>query len=281
MTFVRVAIFSLAVVLIFTLFANILPQVRSDPPQEETVDIAALDVAGQVTWGRRLYEGKGTCTLCHNNLGRAPDLLALDLAAVFRERTADPRYTGEAAGLTGAAAVEPYLRESLVAPSAFVVAGYGKKGTNDSVSPMSRVDVAPTSLSEAEIDALIAFLQAEAGAEVTVPLPAEGAQAAAPKREEAERGPAATAEAAMARLECAVCHDLGGSAADLGPDLAGIAARLDRAALRRAILAPDAEVAEGFLPGLMPQDYAHRMWAGELEMVVDHLLALPAREQAE
>jgi len=97
MTFLRVMAFSLVVVLSYTLFANILPQVQSDPPQEEEIDTGALDLAGQVAWGERLFGGKGTCTLCHNNLGRAPDLLAMDLAKVFEDHGQPNAFiTGEA-----------------------------------------------------------------------------------------------------------------------------------------------------------------------------------------
>ena len=282
MTFLKVTLFSLAVLLSYTLFANILPQVQSDPPQEEAIDTAALDLAGQVAWGERLFDGKGTCTLCHNNLGRAPDLLAMDLAAAFAERLGDPRYAGEATGLEGPAAVEVYLRESLVAPSAFVVAGYGKKGTNDTVSPMPKVDGAPISLAPEETDALIAFMQDKAGLEVTVPLPGRAAAAvAAVEDEPAEEGPATTGEAAIEKFGCAGCHDLLGSEADAGPDLAGIGQRLDRAALSRAILDPNAEITEGFEPDFMPQDYGEQMRVGELELLIDHLLALPAAEEAQ
>lgn len=280
MTFLRVTVFSLIVVFAYTLFANILPQVQSNPPAEEVVDPGALDLAGQIAWGEKLFTGRGTCTLCHNNLGRAPDLLALDLAAEFRERIADPRYGGEAKGLAGAEAVAAYVRESLLEPSAFVVAGFGKKGTNDTVSPMPKVDGAPISLSEVEINALTAFLQDRAGAEVTVPLPSEAAVAVAGEQEQAE-GPAETAAAAIETYGCNACHDLEGSGADIGPNLVGIGARLDRVALRRAIVDPNAEIADGFEADMMPQDYAEQMRVSELELLVDYLVELPAAEETQ
>lgn len=280
MTFLRVMLFSLAVLLSYTLFANILPQVQSDPPAEEEVDVAALDTAGQVAWGERLFEGKGTCTLCHNELGRAPDLLVMDLAAALAERIADPGYRGDAKGLDEPVAVETYLRESLVAPSVYVVPGYGKKGTNDTVSPMPAVDGAPISLSPAEVDALIAFLQVRAGKEVTVPLPGAEAVAAAEEAppEAAEDAPADSAVVAIEKFGCAGCHDLEGSQADAGPDLAGLGERLDREAMRRAILDPNAEIVEGYEADFMPQDYGEQMRVSELELLIDYLLNLPAKE---
>ncbi|MFQ5971676.1 MAG: c-type cytochrome [Alphaproteobacteria bacterium] len=281
MTLLRVAFFSLVVVLAFTLFANILPQVQSDSAQRDEVATAALGVAGQVAWGERIFGGKGTCTLCHNNLGRAPDLLAMDLAAAFAERVADPRYQGEARDLDGASAVESYVRESLLAPSAFVVAGYGKKGTNDTESQMPKADGALIALTGDEINALIAFLQDRAGVAVTVPLPGQEPDLAAvepgaePVEEADEDLPADTPEAVIDRLACPACHDLEGSGADIGPNLAGIGSRLGRAEIQRAILDPNAEIADGYEPDLMPPDYGEQIWASELELVIDYLQALP------
>ncbi len=277
MTFLRVAGFSMLVVLGYTFFTNVVPQVESNPPAEEAVDTGALDRPGQIAWGARLFSGKGTCTLCHNALGRAPDLLAIGLAAALPARIADPRYEGRARGLDGDAAIETYLRESMLEPSAFVVAGFGKKGTADTQSPMRDVSTAPISLSGAEIDALIAFLQDRSGGAVTVPLPGAETGAAAEDEGEGEEI-AATAEAAIEKFGCAACHDLMESGAEVGPPLAGVGGRLDRERLVRAILEPDAEVAEGFEADLMPRDYAEEMRVSELELLLDYLAGLAARE---
>jgi len=281
MTFLKVVAFSLAMVFAFALLANILPQVQSNPPTEEAVDTGSLDQAGQIAWGERLFTGKGTCTLCHNALGRAPDLLQLDLAAEFPSRIADPRYAGAAKEAEGPAAVEAYIRESMIAPSAFVVAGFGKKGTADKISPMPKVDGPPISLTADEINAIVAFLEDRAGLEVTVPLPsAEAVAAAESAGDGADGGPAETAAAAIVKFGCGACHDLEGSGADVGPKLGGIGARLDRAALRRAILDPNAEIAKGFEPDTMPQDFAEQMRVSELDLLVDYLSNLPAAEAA-
>lgn len=283
MTFLKVAAFSLAVLFAYTLFANILPQVQSNPPEEEEINLGTLDRAGQIAWGERLFLGKGTCTLCHNNLGRAPDLLVLDLAATFPERIADKRYEGVAKGQDGAVAIEAYARESMLEPSAYVVAGFGKKGSNDAESPMPKVDAPPASLAEAEVDALIAFLQDKAGAEVTVSLPGNDVEVAAVEEDEGEdggeeTGPATTAEAVIDNYLCSACHDLLESDADVGPVLAGIAARMDREALRLAILDPNAEIADGYEPDMMPNDLGEQMRASELELLIDYLIELPAAE---
>lgn len=275
MTFLRVVFFSVAVLLAYTVFANILPQVQSNPPDDEDAVVAGeLDMAGMIAWGEKLFAGKGTCTLCHNNLGRAPDLLVMDLAATFPARLKDPRYEGEAKGAQGAEAIEDYLRESLIEPSAFVVSGFGKKGTNDTVSPMPRTDAAPISLSEVQMDALIAFLQDKAGLEPTVSLPEDG-EAGESDEEDEEDEPAETAEEALTKFGCLTCHDLLGSGADVGPKLGGIGSRMDRAAVRTNILDPNATVSEGFEPDMMPQDFAQQMRISELALVLDYLMSLP------
>jgi len=284
MTLLRVLLFSTAVLLTYTLFANILPQVQSNPPEEEVPIIAGeMDQDAQIAWGEKLFDGKGTCTLCHNNLGRAPDLLVMDLNTAFAERLVDTRYDGEAKGEEGAKAVEIYLRESLDDPSAFVVAGFGKKGTNDTVSPMPVVGGPPISLSDIESDALIAFLQDKGGYDVTVPLPAPGEDTAATDEEDSEEdeGPAESVEAALEKFSCAACHNLGGSGADVGPKLAGIGQRLSTDEIQQAILDPNAVVSEGFEPDTMPADYGEQMRVSELQMIVDYLSTLAQSEAAQ
>ncbi|MBT6095282.1 MAG: c-type cytochrome [Rhodospirillaceae bacterium] len=275
MIFVRVIGFSVIVLLCYTLFANILPQVQSNPPEDDEPIVAGeMDMAGMLAWGEKLFSGKGTCTLCHNNLGRAPDLLEMDLATAFDERLKDASYAGEAKGQDGAEAIETYLRESMVDPSAYVVAGFGKKGSDDKVSPMPDVSGAPISLSEPQINALIAFLQSRAGVEATVSLP-EAGDAEADADEEDDEGPAETAEAAIEKFTCGACHDLAGSGADTGPKLNGTGKRLGLEGLRKAILEPNADIAKGFEADTMPPDYAEQMRISELNLIVDYLMNLP------
>jgi mono/diheme cytochrome c family protein len=273
MTFFRVMGFSVFVLLIYTGFANILPQVQSDPPKEEEVETGSMDMGGFIAYGKKLFSGKGTCTLCHNDLGRAPNLLKMDLATAFAERLKNAKYKGKGAGTVNAKSVEAYLMESFVDPSAFVVAGFGKKGSNDTVSPMPKLDAAPLQLSGTEINALIAFLQDKGGFEPTVPLPS-GDEAAAEGDDKEGEGPAETAELAIAKFGCSACHDLQGSEADTGPKLNGIGKRMDRAKLMEAILNPNAEIAKGFEADMMPADLGEQMRVSELNMIIDYLIGL-------
>jgi mono/diheme cytochrome c family protein len=162
-------------------------------------------------------------------------------------------------------------------PSAYVVAGFGKKGTNDTVSPMPVVNKPPIGLSEVQIDALIAFLMSKGGFEITVELPkAEDAAVAdsGGNDDEEDSGPAETAQAAIEKFTCNACHDLFDSEADAGPDLHGLGKRMDRAAIIESILKPNAKIAEGFEADLMPQDFAAQMRVSELNLIVDYLMTL-------
>jgi len=283
MTLLRVLVFSTSILLVYTLFANILPQVQSNPPAEEEPPVAGdLDQAGQIAWGEKLFKGKGTCTLCHNDLGRAPNLLAMDLNTVFADRLKDSRYDGAAKGLDGAKAIEAYIHESMISPSAYVVAGFGKKGSSDTVSPMPVISGPPISLSEAESNAVVAFLQDKGGFEVTVPLPSGGGDSAASSPDVTEEdGPAETAEAALEKFNCVACHDLLGSGGDVGPQLAGIGKRMSVAEIQTSILTPNAKIAEGFEPDTMPPDYKEQLRVSELQLIVDYLSTLAEPEVAQ
>lgn len=255
--------FSLALALLFTLVANLLPQVEGEAPVEQEVDLGALTVESFAALGESIFAGKGTCTLCHNAMGRAPDILALNMAATVDERLKDERYKGSASD------PESYVRESMVDPGIYVVKGFGKKGSNDTISPMPVVNKAPIELSDIEINAVIAYLQAKDGNEVTVPLPTEAPVAEAEPAETA--GPAGTVEEVVAKYGCQACHKMLGSGGDLGPSLENIGKKNNVEQIRQSIIDPNAVIAEGFPPGVMPQDFADQMMVKELELLVTFL----------
>ncbi len=282
MTFLRVMGFSVFILLVYTGFANILPQVQGDPPAEEEVDTGSLDMAGMISLGEQLFSGKGTCTLCHNKRLRAPDLLALDLAKTFPERLADPRYKGIAKSREGAQAIGDYIHESMLDPSKYVVAGFGKKGSGDTISQMPKIDSPPISLSEVEINAITAFLQDRAGISPTVALPSADETPTTPVANsdtgDEEEGPATTAVAALDKFSCTACHDLEGSQADIGPKLNGISKKQDDAKIAEAIINPNAEIAEGYEADIMPDDFGEQMRVSELNLIIDYLKNLPENQ---
>ncbi len=287
MTFLRVSIFSVLAMLFFAAFTNMLPQVHSSPAVEEEVSTEGMDMDAMIAYGETLFKGKGTCTLCHNGMGRAPDLLEMDLATTFPARLSDPRYTGVAAGQEGSQAVQAYIHESMIDPSAYVVAGFGKKGSNDTESPMPTIDQPPIELNEVQMNAITAFLQDRAGMEPTVPLPGAGegpAPAAADDNAVAEDDSeplATTAQEAIDKFYCSACHDLEGSEADVGPDLHGIGERMDKGEIMEAIFDPNAEIAEGYEADIMPPDFSEQMAGSELMLLVDYLYNLPKQGQPE
>ncbi len=269
-SFLLVIVFALLMIAFFAAYSNFgIPQIEpAPPPVDEEIDLEAMTLDQFAALGERIFVGKGTCTLCHNALGRAPMLDSA--AAVAAERLADTRYAGEADD------VEGYLLESLVAPSAYVVAGFGKKGTDDRESPMPDVSAGSIRLNEAEITAVIAYLQDLGGAEITVEIPS-GAEEPAEEEVAAttvEAEPRAVIDdprALIAEFACDACHMIDGEGGDLGPDLTGIGGRRERPYLRRAILDPDADIAEGFEAEMMPADMGEQLYAKELEVLVDFL----------
>lgn len=266
--FLKVTVFSLVTIGLFAAYSNYgIPVITpAPPPVEEKIDLGAMTMDQYVAFGGRIVEGKGTCKLCHNELGRAP--LLDNVAVVADERLADERYKGEAGD------AESYLMESLVDPSAYVVVGFGKAGTNDTVSPMPDVSSGGIRLSEAELGAVIAYLQDMAGAEITVEIAADAA-GEAPADEGGEPGEPRpmyeSVEDMIAELACGACHKIAEEEGEVGPDLTAIGATRDDAYLRRSILDPNADIGEGYEADMMPPDYGEQLYAAELEMLVQYL----------
>src|SRR3990172_2102361 len=263
--FIKVVVFSVLVISSYALFANeyIPPINPSPPPVEEVLDLGAMTMEQFIALGDKVYNGKGTCTLCHNPVvKRAPLLEAV--ASVAAERLKDPRYKGSAAN-SG-----EYIMESMVKPSAYVVTGFGVTGTNDTKSPMPDVSTGAIGLSEAEIKAVTAYLQNLAGVDVTVEIPKGGVQEE--KKGESTAAPAKTAGDAVKKYGCGACHKIAGEQGAIGPDLTKIGTMKKRDYLARALLDPDADIAEGFPPGMMPKDYADKLTAGEFELIIDFMV---------
>lgn len=160
--FIRIALFGVGLVFAYALFSNL--YIPSSAPDRQTEGISAdtgvLTGDELAAFGEEIYSGKGSCALCHDAVGgRAP---ALDsIAARAAERLSDPRYKGKASDAIG------YIYESMADPSAYVVKGFGVAGTDDAVSPMPGVLGGQIELTNAEVTAVIAYLQKRAGVEVT------------------------------------------------------------------------------------------------------------------
>ena len=266
--FFKVTLFSLLLISLFSLYSNYgIPEIQpAPPPTEEKLDLGSMTMEQFVAVGEKVVNGKGTCTLCHNAVGgRAP--LLEKLVTATPQRLQDARYQGEASDL------ETYILESMLTPSIYVVVGFGKAGTSDTESPMPGVTGGGIDLSEAEISAVIAYLQDLGGAEVTVEIPTGPAVEDSKETVAAKAAPLGTAEEIVARYGCGACHKIAGQSGAVGPDLSSIGASRDSDYLRRAILDPNAEVAEGYPPNLMPVTYGAQLYAQELELLVAYMKA--------
>ncbi|MBI5437924.1 MAG: hypothetical protein HY936_03075 [Nitrosomonadales bacterium] len=175
--FLKVSVFSLLMVGAFWGFSNFgIPQIKpADPPGEAKIDLSNMTMEKFIALGADLFENKGDCALCHTGR-RAPKLNKV--AANADKAMKDPAYKGTAK------TVEEYLRESMLKPSLYVVPGFGKKGTNDTESPMPDIMGAKVGFNEIEVLAAIAYIQDLSGSEITVQIPKPGA---APKAPEASK----------------------------------------------------------------------------------------------
>lgn len=262
-TNVKIALVVIGTLAFYTLLANMIPQIQSEVPEQ-------LSFAGEVTVdqlmaaGEQLYEGAGGCTTCHGLGTRAPNLLTDEVGLGPIGARCGERVPGEDC--------KEYLYRSLTEPNAHVVAGY------EPIMPaMGRT------LSEAQIWALIAFLQSQGGEITVTPEDVQTAQAAAPAAPAATAGsPAGGAPAGNATADplallrenqCLVCHTLKGEGGPIGPPFDGIGTRLDADRIRRSILEPNADTARGYeaVAGTMPATFGNQLTAAQLETIVRFL----------
>ncbi|VAW10107.1 hypothetical protein MNBD_ALPHA09-1104 [hydrothermal vent metagenome] len=270
--FIKVVVFMVVTIALFAGYSNFgIPQIEpAPPPVEEKIDLGSMTMEQFVALGERVFNGKGSCTLCHNSLGRAPMLDEIGTNA--QKHFEDPNYKGEATDIEG------YLTESLVNPSAYVVAGFGKAGTSDTESPMPSASSGAAALSVAELAAVVAYLQESGGLEVTVSIPIDLGSGDGDASDTGEPGEPREAitdfQELVDNFDCEACHTINEEAGDIGPDISKIGATRDREYIRRALLDPNAEIAEGFDEGLMPEDLGEQIYASELEIMVDYLSRL-------
>ena len=244
---------------VFTLVANSIPQVQSEVPQELTFG-ANVTEAELVSSGGTLYNGAGGCVACHGLGTRAPNLLTDQGGA----GAIGVRCAGRVSGQD----CKAYLYASMTDPGDYLVEGY-----NPIMPDMRR------SLSNAQIWAVVAFLQAQGG-EVTV----TGADVAdeGGGSEPAAASSSVAASPATASLDpleimrantCLVCHQLDGEGTPMGPAFDGIGGRVDADYIRQSILDPSAGASEGYevFIGVMPQIFGAQLTAAQLEAVVQFL----------
>jgi cytochrome c oxidase subunit 2 len=91
----------------------------------------------------------------------------------------------------------------------------------------------------------------------------------------AQEGGATEGAAVFENAGCSGCHTLAaaGSTAQVGPDLDKVLVGRDAEFVRQSIVDPDAVVAEGYQPGVMPKDFGDRLSQEQLDGLVEYLLA--------
>lgn len=259
---VKVSVFALVVMGVYTYFSNSIPQIESKPPQELSLEGGNLTPAQLVRAGEEIFKTKGTCEVCHR-IGqrgtRAPDLAGIGARA------------GRMKPGLGA---KQYLIESLLQPNAFVVEGYPPI--------MPAVDKPPIGLNRSEVWALVAFLQSLGGT-VDVALadiPATVGAAAAGTTAASDLKPPGDPKAGEAVFAgkggCVACHKAGKlGSSPVGPDLSQIARIQTPDYIMRKILDPAGMgTVAGYPKGVMPQTFGQTLTAKEYADLVAFLLTL-------
>jgi mono/diheme cytochrome c family protein len=258
----KVVLFTLIVIGIFTYYANSIPQLESRPPKELSLSKENLTPEALVQAGKDIFYGKGTCALCHaigEKGPRAPDLAGIGARAATRE-------PGKSA--------KDYLIESLINPTAYVVEGYPPI--------MPAVNKPPISLNPTEILAVVAFLESLGGTVDVKPsdIPSEAsstataAAPAAPAPLKLPGNPEAGKAVAEVCVQCHVIPGVGKPRRPRAPDLSAIGAIATPDYIIESILDPDAKVVAGYPAGLMPKDFGEKLTAREFVDLVAFLMTL-------
>ena len=259
----KVSVFALMVMGVYTYYANSIPQIQSKPPEELSLEGENVTAERLVKAGEEIFKGKGTCEICHR-IGqkgtRAPDLAGVG---------------GRAATRKPGMSTKAYLVESLLDPAAYLVEGYPPI--------MPKADKPPIGLNRSEIWAVVAFLESLGGT-VTVKLDDIPKTAGAPAGSGAAPAaglklpgdPKAGQVIFMGKAACIACHRAGTiGASPLGPDLSQIGKIQTPQYIMSKILDPASMgTVGGFPPGLMPKDFGQRLTAKEYLDVVSFLLTL-------
>jgi mono/diheme cytochrome c family protein len=258
----KVLAVAVVVLAFYTGVAHVIPQLESEVPEQIAFG-GDVTPEALVAAGERLYNGAGGCTACHGLGTRAPNLLT------------DHAGQGQIGSRCGTRKqgmdCKAYLYESMTAPGAHLVEGFGN------IMPDMR-----RQLSDDQIWAVIAYLQS-LGGEVTVTAQdvgqrTEGAEGT-PASGAAPSGPALTATMEPADIlrekGCIGCHQLAGQGAPIGPPFDGMGRRLRPEQIRRGILSPNADTARGFekVAGMMPTNFGQQLSAAQLEAIVQFLAA--------
>lgn len=161
--FLKIAAFSIFVILCYAVFVEVfVPPVKIVALPDDGKTTVLETPEALISLGEGLYKGRGACALCHESAGgRAPSLAGI--AQIAEERIKDIAYKGNAKN------AEEYIIESMINPSAYVIPGFGVKGSSDKISPMPDITKGAIGLNQTELKAVTEYLLKRGG----LPLPRE------------------------------------------------------------------------------------------------------------
>ncbi len=239
---VKLLSFALMVIWLYAFAASIVPETST-----ATVDLSSIERTPEafIEAGEIIFNGKGKCNTCHTLDPSAPKSRCPDLTDVgTRAATRQPGMTAK-----------EYLIESTYEPHKYLVPGYG--------NIMPPVWKPPISLTELEVETVIAFLQSQGGEVDLTPFepPVDIGSAAAVVEElpplltgDVERGKKVFVEGA----KCIACHAVAGVAQPAGqtldegvevvaaPDLTDIAGLNSLRYIEESVLLPNAQIVSGY-----------------------------------
>ncbi len=225
----------------FVYICNAIPQIESQPVEEVTIGSSPEEL---VAAGDKIFNSdRAQCLTCHSlredPKARCPNQEGLG------KKLADKERPGNAAD---------YLVESVYNPNAYIVSGYPAK-------QMTPVNKPPIVLSDDEILAVIAFLNALGGKTDEAFIEQVKAAQGNPdlttvvEREQEAKLPILLGEEDAGRgatlfrkskIPCINCHKLGDEGTEVGPDLSGIGSQQGAEYLMESILTPDDVIVKGY-----------------------------------
>lgn len=217
MTFLKVMLFILTILLIFVYIAWNIPSEKSMPPQEIKFDPALIKTKNDlVQIGQGLFFSKGQCALCHT-LGGGVKSRCPDLTGIGGKLTREFEY------------------ESYTKPSAWIYMDYEMEAGAPQRFPaeMPQINKPPVDLNEKEILAVFAFIQSQGG-EVTVDV----SEIAPPPVVSAATGDVVNGKKVFGRLDCVKCHMIGDQVKGKGSDILPAIERQNEIVLRANLLMP-------------------------------------------
>ena len=263
---VKVGVFALLVMGIYTYYANSIPQIESKPPEEISLEPGKVTPEQLARIGEQVFKGKGTCEICHRigEVGaRAPDLAGIGARAAARK--------------PGVSATD-YLVESLLDPGAYLVKGF------PNIMPI--IDRPPIGLNRSELWAVVAFLESLGGTVKVklddVPETAGGTGGVSVAELKLPGDPKAGQVVFMGKGACIACHKAGAiGASPVGPDLSQIARIQTPEYIMAKILDPAGMgTVAGYPPNVMPPTLGQTLTAREYIDLVSFLLTLRGEDQA-